>query len=258
MAAKDSDGVQLEVPKYSQKHPLVVNDDIKIPSLFENEQDPLGDALVGLSTSISELYKDLTIPSPLIGCIISYLSHCEDTFDVPLSSSTYISNPTTSYGTEACILISPPKETKLPSDHYIFESMTWKIAASIPSETEIFIGVQMVGPEYIQAPGEGQIVYKKKMMVPEGDPLTENQMKINLSVPLQCGKYYLLWMTSLSGSFSCRLWDGMSDAGKKKRGKLQFTDPDIMYYNFDHRHYHMYRWRPEYMNAYEVVFTAKM
>ena len=106
---------------------------IKEPSLFlktlKHNNDPLGDIYSVLMNIKNNDYKDVA------DCILSFLSYTESTLnhigDKTKESYGCSSNPKNNrngeqpYGTEMVILISPPKQTKLPSKQCQKSSMEY-------------------------------------------------------------------------------------------------------------------------------------
>eukprot|EP01084_Bolivina_argentea_P305788 528288_1 len=256
-----------KIPKYQQNIPLTISDKDKkyLMKETQNIYDPFGDAYIGLKESLHSKYAQLNIPIDIVHSIISYLGYMEDTMKLPFS--TYISNPTIEYGTEGLILISPPIKTHLLSNCYILHSIRYKIGKSnayISDNAKIFIGIQILNPLKLEAPGDGDIIYSKKMNIKKDD----DEFIIYPLVDLICGKSYLFWITCLDGTFSSEVasnnaWLEPQDGGQskdellEKEKALKFTDSYIMYYKRRQTENLLMFWK-SFMNYYEIVFRPKI
>ena len=254
----------VEIPQYSREQPLIIEDG-HLKTLKDRENhihDPLGDLYIGYKTAVSAapLIEEMSIPKEIINAVVSYIEcvYSESTWDCPIDNGWWHSNPTINYGTEAMIVFTPPKQTKLPSNSYTLDKMRYRLGndeENSGSACQLFVGIQVFDLDNLCVPGKGDIIYADTLQISE----TDLEFTIKPCVDLVCGKSYLFWATSISGTFSSGLIDGEKEKSVKCRELCKISNCTLNYYSAKQwqQGQNKYRVRYDFMTFYEAFFVYK-
>merc|ERR1712019_327499 len=118
---------------------------------------------MGAALSSAPMIQAMDIPQTITDIIHSFLPCvCEETtLDLPRDESFWHSNPTIEYGTEALILLTPPRQTSLPCNYYTLDQIIIGLGTGNPdnprfADCELFIGIQIF--DKLKKPGQGKMI----------------------------------------------------------------------------------------------------
>eukprot|EP01084_Bolivina_argentea_P130525 230405_1 len=244
------------IPQYNKKQPLTIDilDKPEVENLVKHSFDPLGCAYIAFRNALSiSPYKEINIPMEIANVVISFLGYCESTWHGPPGGGG-TSNPTVQYGTEALVVITPPKQSYLPSNCYVLDRIRYKLGFGDlnSAKCEIIIGIQTL--DLSKVPGKGNVLFTDTLKISKSDA----EFIVNPGIELKCGISYMFWVTCIDGSFHAGLIHGHDDKAWEIRSELKLTYSDLNYYATAWSNNNEYRVRKRFMNYYEIEFKPKV
>ena len=258
----------IEIPQYTKDIPLELSAEHlqDLVKRSNHNNDPLGDiydkSRYKTSVPSAPIIQEMDIPTEITDNILSFLScsYLESTMDCPRNKYWFHSDPTIDYGSEAMLLFTPPKATKLPSDSYTLDKVRYKLGTDDgndkdipPSRGKIFVGIQVFDVENIKKPGEGEMIYANTLEINEDD----TEFMVQPGVDLKCGQMYIFWATLIEGSFQSALVNGTDDIPIESRESCKISNCNLNYYAA-RQNQNEYRLRYDFMTCYEASFSYYM